>query len=130
MLTLGAAFDEAISARMAEEPVDALFLDTAGWLSIERATRDLAQAIDRALAPRLRSGGRLGPGYDYRAEEGRQRWPLEEQRELFSVFRGSPLPVELLESCAMMPKMSRSGLFALLEAQQETTDRQEGASAT
>ena len=56
---------------------------------------------------------RMGPGYEYKLHNGggRVRWDLEQQADLFQLFAGSPLPVELLSSCAMLPKMSRSGLF-------------------
>ncbi|ESR23494.1 hypothetical protein [Lutibaculum baratangense] len=127
ILTLGERLDEEISARMQDEPVEALFLDTAGWLSVERATRDLARHLDQVLGPELRTGVRLGPGYDYRGEEARRSWPLEEQHALFSLFVPGEPPVRLLESCAMTPKMSRSGLFGLLAAGTAATDENAGA---
>jgi len=38
-------------------------------------------------------------------------WPLEEQIGLFGLFKNAHLPVTVMASCAMQPKMSRSGLF-------------------
>lgn len=131
VLTLGPDYDEAISARTGDDPVTAFFLETAGWLSVELATRGLARDLDAALAPGLRTATRLGPGYNYRGPDGRQNWPLEEQRELFSLLEPGPLPVTLLESCAMIPKMSRSGLFGLIRAEDaHMIDDTEGAPET
>ena len=65
VLTLGPALD-AESERMAEadEIVDALFLEMAGWLAIEQATKALALHVaaeirDQGLGPTRR----LGPGF-------------------------------------------------------------------
>lgn len=98
------------------EPLDALFLETAGWLTIEAATRKLVAQL-RAEAARggWRMSLRMGPGYEYRLLNGGGRvcWDLAQQVALFRLFEGNPLPVELLSSCAMVPKMSRSGVFGL-----------------
>ena len=55
----------------------------------------------------------MAPGYSYHLDSGTCEWPLEEQKALFDLFRHATLPVRLLESCAMLPKMSRTGLYAL-----------------
>jgi hypothetical protein len=68
-------------------------------------------------AEALQLGLRMGPGYSYSLQNGdapRVMWPLEQQKELFGLFGDAPLPVELMHSAAMRPKMSRSGLFAVL----------------
>jgi cobalamin-dependent methionine synthase I len=56
---------------------------------------------------------RMGPGYVYRDGDADVCWPLTEQKTLFEVFDGIDLPVHLMESCAMTPKMSRSGIYGL-----------------
>ncbi|MEJ8573166.1 hypothetical protein [Microbaculum marinum] len=115
VLTLGPGLETAVAERFtASEPVDALFLECAGWLCVEKATRHLAAHLGEEAKPDgLSVTYRLGPGYDYKAGEERAVWGLEEQPALFAVFGDAPLPVELLESCAMSPKLSRSGLFGL-----------------
>jgi hypothetical protein len=116
LLTLGPRVDQAVAERIAaDQPVDALFLEAAGWLAVERATRRLAADLNRAIAAEgLGVTFRMGPGYDYRLDDGtRERWDLVEQAALFAVFGRAPLPVELLDSSVMQPKMSRSGLFAV-----------------
>jgi hypothetical protein len=40
-------------------------------------------------------------------------WPLEEQPALFGLFGNAELPVSLMSSCAMSPKLSRSGLYGI-----------------
>jgi cobalamin-dependent methionine synthase I len=81
----------------------------------------MAAEIGRSLGTdELSLGPRLGPGYSYKrpgsSDGARVMWPLEQQRELFALFAGSALPVELMESAAMRPKMSRSGLIGLHRA--------------
>jgi hypothetical protein len=107
VLTLGAGLDAETERFTAnEEIVEALFMEMAGWIAVERVTKNFAGH----LASRLRDQGltltrRLGPGY--------VDWPLEEQAALFGLLDGAPLPVRLLDSCAMIPKKSRSGLYGL-----------------
>jgi hypothetical protein len=107
VLTLGPALDaetERLTAN--DEIVDALFLEMAGWLAVEQATKALAlQIADEVRGERLGPTRRLGPGY--------VDWPLEEQEGLFALLADAALPVQLLESCAMLPKKSRSGLYGL-----------------
>lgn len=118
VMTLGPELDAKTISLIEDvfEPLDALFLETAGWLTIEAATRKLAGHL-RAEAARegWRMSLRMGPGYDYRVDNGsgRVRWDLTQQEALFRLFEGSPLPVELMSSCAMLPKMSRSGVYGL-----------------
>jgi hypothetical protein len=115
VMTLGPEMDAATAQRFeASEPVDALFLECAGWLCVERATRMLAAHVQEEMASEgLGVTFRLGPGYDYKSGEDRAVWGLEDQPALFRVFGDAPLPVDLLESCAMVPKLSRSGLFGV-----------------
>lgn len=93
---------------------DAVFLETAGWVAIEEATRLFTQqARKAALFDGLELSRRLAPGYVFRVGDRKVDWPLEEQKPFFGIFEGIKLPVELLESYAMMPKMSRTGFFGL-----------------
>lgn len=108
VLTLGKDIDEE-TRKLCEQDdiVSALFLEMAGWYAVEQAGRNFARhlwTICERESKRL--SRRLGPGYF--------DWPLEEQAALFGLFEGTPLPVRLLESCAMLPKKSRSGLYGLL----------------
>jgi hypothetical protein len=115
VLTLGQALDTAAIELMDRyDLLEALFLETAGWLSIEQTTKSFAGALHGwARRSGLRLSSRMGPGYAYQVEGREVRWRLEDQVPLFSLFDSERLPVRLLDSCAMLPKMSRSGLFGV-----------------
>ncbi len=115
-MTLGAALDEESQALMEKyEPLEMLFLETAGWLGIEWTTRQFSEVLHiSAKQNALRVSCRMGPGYSYSINGEKVRWSLEDQKPLFDVFDGDNLPIELLESCAMLPKMSRSGLYGFV----------------
>lgn len=114
-MTLGPGLDQE-SQKLVEkfEPLEALFLETGGWLGIEWATKQFGDGL-RVLARQngTRVSCRMGPGYSYSINGEKVRWSLEDQKPLFDVFDGEYLPIELLESCAMLPKMSRSGFFGI-----------------
>jgi hypothetical protein len=111
LVTIGPALDTRV-AQMADgdELLEAVFLDTAGWLAVEDAVRAFrAHFRGRVRTRGLRLSPRLGPGY--------MDWPLDEQTSLFELFASNAndsLPVALSEYCVMTPKKSISGLFGLL----------------
>jgi hypothetical protein len=115
VLTLGPALDaRVVDLADGFDLLDALFLEAAGWLAVEGASKVFGDALRRWAAAHGRGVTlRMGPGYAYRVAGGETRWALEDQRALFQVFSGEQLPVRLLDSCAMQPKMSRSGLYGI-----------------
>ncbi len=115
-LTVGAGFDALVTELLGQEDVlDALFLETAGWLGLEGVTKGFAQYLrESAKQQNLRITRRLGPGYFYRVSGKNVIWRLEDQHTLFDLLCDTPLPVSLLESGAMQPKLSRSGLYGLV----------------
>jgi hypothetical protein len=125
VITLGPRFDASVCALIETfEPLEALFLESAGWLAIERLSTQFGSYLRRELAADgLLLGLRMGPGYSYsvhRPDGERVMWPLEQQKELFALLGNAPLPVELMQSAAMKPKMSRSGIFAVLPSRSVT----------
>ncbi len=118
ILTMGRDLDESVKDHIANDRLlDALFMEVAGWMGVEVLTRELSTYLRiEARAYNLRLSPRLGPGYSYKLDGRSVLWPLEQQRSLFGLFDGNPMDVELLESCAMLPKISRSGIFGLLPA--------------
>ena len=116
VITVGKGLDDEVIALMDKfEPLEALFLETAGWLGIEWTTKKFVEFLSAEIeTENLRLTRRMGPGYSYKIDGDQEMWSLEEQRQLFEIFDGVELPVRLLESCAMMPKMSRSGLYGLV----------------
>jgi hypothetical protein len=115
VMTLGPRFDlTQKNLSDADNLLESVFLETAGWVAIEEATRLFTQHFRKiALEDRLDLTRRLAPGYVFRVGDRKVDWPLEEQKEFFAIFRNIDLPVTLLDSCAMMPKMSRTGFFGL-----------------
>jgi len=113
VLTTGNGLDEVVKQNIETcDLVEALFLESSGWLAVEQATRLFSSELRRLLArERLRPSMRLGPGYIYKLDGETVTWPLEQQAALFRLFDGHRLPVRLLESCAMIPKLSRSGMY-------------------
>lgn len=114
-LTAGPAFDARIAQLVQQErPLEALLLDCAGWLSVEQVTRQFNQWLKRVAGREgLKPTRRMGPGYSYRIAEQTVHWRLEEQLALFELLGDEQDTVAVLESCAMLPKMSRSGLYGL-----------------
>lgn len=115
VLTLGKSFDEVGAEQIAKDQIlEAIVLETAGWLVIEQATKQLAIHLrDIARGDGRQLSRRMAPGYGYKIGGRKCEWPLEEQRLLFELFDHEMLPVQLLSSCTMVPKMSRSGVYGL-----------------
>lgn len=113
IMTLGSRFDSTQkNLSDSDNLLDAVFLETAGWVAIEEATRLFTQqARKTALFDGLELSRRLAPGYVFRVGGRKVDWPIEDQKPFFKLFESIKLPVDLLESCAMMPKMSRTGFF-------------------
>jgi hypothetical protein len=94
--------------------LEAVLLETAGWLCIEDATRQFTSHLRQEVSSRgSRITSRMGPGYSYWLDGAEVVWPLEQQPSLFSLFGTAELPVTLMSSCAMSPKLSRSGLYGV-----------------
>ncbi len=113
--TLGKPFDDRMTQMMEQDDLlGVLFLDNAGWLAIEATNKSFVRYLKaNALYSKYRLTRRLGPGYSYRVNKVVSQWALTEQALLFELFDGLQLPVALLESCAMLPRMSRSGIYGL-----------------
>ena len=115
VLTLGQSIDQLEADFSANEQLlEMVILEMAGWLAIEQATKQFAIYLRDMVKPgRHRLSRRMAPGYGYKIDGKKCNWSLEEQPKIFEFFEPGTLPVQLLESCAMTPKMSRSGLFGL-----------------
>jgi hypothetical protein len=122
VLSLGARFDTTQHNLAASgKSLEAYMLELAGWLAIEEATRRFKRHLQAEVAPEgLALTRRMAPGYATRVDGAKVEWPLEDQRALFSLFEPEGLPARLVEdSCAMTPKMSRTGLFGLVHSRNE-----------
>lgn len=115
VMTLGGGVDRIARNLIADEQLlEAVILEAAGWIAIEGTTRAFTHHLRAEAALRgLEPARRMSPGYGFRIKGTKAQWSLEEQKILFESLDSASLPVQLLESCAMIPKMSRSGLFGL-----------------
>ncbi|MBL10589.1 MAG: hypothetical protein CL402_08785 [Acidiferrobacteraceae bacterium] len=107
LLTLGYAPDKKSTELVStDDLLEAVFLETACWLGIERATRCFADEV-RATAEinNCRITRRLAPGY--------KDWALTDQKHLFALFEGTDMEITLLDGDCMQPKMSRSGIYGI-----------------
>ena len=125
VITLGNEIDKKIASYSKDlnEPLASLFLETASRLCLEQVLRTVrSKLIKYASINDMRLGNRLAPGYSYKLRKSNKKamWRLEEQRKLFDTFQDFDLPVKLMESFTIFPRMSRSGIFGL---QKETIDR-------
>lgn len=118
-LTVGEQIDHQTIEWMNEEKlVEALFLESAAWLGVEDATKQFVLILRRwATEQNMRISRRLGPGYSYPVNGQQVQWELHDQQPLFAMFSDADIKVKLLESSAMLPKMSRSGMFGLIPRQ-------------
>ncbi|MBI2460649.1 MAG: hypothetical protein HYV61_03900 [Candidatus Rokubacteria bacterium] len=107
LLTLGPRLEAEVSARSeAKELLEAVLLDTAGWVAIEGGVR--------ALRAHLRECWRAaGRGVTHRLAPGYLDWPLAEQALLFRRFGGANDLVRLTGSGVMVPLKSISGLYGV-----------------
>jgi hypothetical protein len=100
--TIGPAVEAEIArSSAAGDSLRALLLDAIGSVAVESVVRQTAEGIRaEAAAMGLKAGVRFSPGYG--------KWPLQEQRTLFSIVDGSVIGVGLNDSCIMEPRKSVS----------------------
>ncbi len=118
IVTLGNEVDDIIASfsKDIDEPLASLFLETASRLCLEQVLREArSKLIEHASTKKMELGNRMAPGYSYKVKNSSKRvmWELEEQRNLFDIFKDFNISVELMESFTMLPRMSRSGIFGL-----------------
>jgi hypothetical protein len=115
VVTLGPRLDARVHELFeAMDGLEGLFLDTAGWVVVQSAL----SAVRKRCAAKARSEGyrltrRIGPGY--------LDWPLEEQAIVFRALAGGDAlaPIEVLESGAILPEKTLTGLFGLIPQAKE-----------
>lgn len=115
VLTLGGGIDQ-VGRNLVSDGrlLEAVLLEAAGWMAIEQATKSLVRHL-RSLneARGLVLTRRMAPGYQFRVNGQEFEWPLLEHAAFFKCFGSLEMPVRVLESGGMVPKMSRTGLYGL-----------------
>ncbi len=118
-LTLGEKVDEEILRLQGceDRPLGSIFLETAARINVEVISREFQKFLVEKLS---REGKRLtmrmGPGYQYKMGKSNDKisWDLMQQFALFDAFGQKKPNLLLLDSGAMLPKMSRSAIFGVL----------------
>ena len=118
IISLGKGIDRKLKtiSKDINEPLGALFLENASWLALELVLRDARSKISKfAKNNDMQIENRMAPGYTYPSKINRKRimWELEEQKILFGLFDKESISIRLTDSCTMLPRMSRSGIFGL-----------------
>jgi len=99
--TIGADLETRVGEIMSDNPVMGVALDGAGISALRKVSQTVediisAEACDLDLA--------LG----MRAQPGQEGWPIEQQRQVFSILPAAEIGVRLTESCLMIPRKSVS----------------------
>ena len=106
LCTVGSALDERVAELFAEHPVRALALDGAGIGAVGRVARLVGERVRvEATTRELRIG--------MRAEPGQEGWPIQQQRQFFSLVPAQEIGVRLTENCLMLPRKSISFVVGL-----------------
>jgi len=101
LCTIGEDLENRVEDMMKENPVMAVTLDGAGIAAI----RKVAQAVEDIIS---NEACKLDLELGMRAQPGQEGWPIEQQREVFSVLPGKEIGIRLTESCLMIPRKSVS----------------------
>jgi hypothetical protein len=118
VLTLGNRLEETVIGLDKQQLLEQLFLETAGWLGVEEVNKQFVTHIREQVGKQgYRLTRRMAPGYTFKKDGQDCPWALEDQGPLFALFDDTELPVAILESCAMLPRMSRTGLYGLVPIQ-------------
>jgi hypothetical protein len=99
--TIGPALDNKVSDMMKENPVEAVTLDGAGIAAIRNVSRAMEHLVQEEAEE-------LGLSLGMRASPGQEDWPIEQQRQLFTLLPTSEIGVQLTDSCLMLPRKSVS----------------------
>lgn len=117
-LTAGGRLDDEVRALSDRfDLMEALFLETAGWLVMEATTKQFAALLREDADTRgLRLIRRLEPGVTYKLDGREALWPIADMAPLFDLWAGDELPVRLGSGNVLAPKMSRAGLYGIAAA--------------
>ncbi len=101
LCTIGDELETRVQEMMNENPIMAVTLDGAGIAAI----RKVAQTVEDIISA---EACELDLDLGMRAQPGQEGWPIEQQREVFSVLPGAEIGLRLTESCLMIPRKSVS----------------------
>ncbi len=99
MYTIGPELENRVNQLMNENPVKAVTLDGAGIASL----RKVSQAVEDIISAKACE---LGLNLGMRAQPGQEGWPIEQQRQVFSLLPADKINLRLTESCLIIPRKS------------------------
>ncbi len=99
--TIGEPLESRVQEMMSENPVRAVALDGAGIAAIRKTAQTVEDIISKEACE-------IDSSLGMRAQPGQEGWPIEQQRQLFSVLPGDEIGIRLTESCLMIPRKSVS----------------------
>jgi len=99
--TIGEELENRVAEVMSENPVKAVALDGAAI----SALRKVSQATEDMIS---KEACELETNLGMRAQPGQEGWPIEQQREVFSILPGEEIGIRLTETCLMIPRKSVS----------------------
>lgn len=99
--TIGEDLENRVAETMNDNPVKAVALDGAGIAAL----RKVSQAVEDIIS---KEACEIETNLGMRAQPGQEGWPIEQQREVFSILPGSEIGIRLTETCLMIPRKSVS----------------------
>ncbi len=107
--TIGVDLENKVQEMMNENPVKAVALDGAGIAAIGKVSKAVEDIISKEACD-------LETSLGMRVQPGQEGWPIEQQRQLFSVLPGEEIGIRLTETCLMIPRKSVSFVIPRGEA--------------
>ncbi len=99
--TIGETLEKKVEELMNENPLAAVTLDGAGIAAIGCVSKAVEDIISKETCE-------LNLSLGMRAQPGQEGWPIEQQRQVFSILPAEKIGMKLTESCLMLPRKSVS----------------------
>ncbi|MDY6827421.1 MAG: hypothetical protein SVV67_09680 [Bacillota bacterium] len=99
--TIGMELEERVEKLMDENPVMGVTLDGAGVAAVSKVSQTVEDLI-------CSKAYKLDLSLGMRAEPGQEGWPIEQQRQVFSILPTDKIGVHLTENCLMIPRKTIS----------------------
>ena len=99
--TIGEILEKKVEEMMSENPVAGIALDGAGIAAVGYVSRKVEDIISKEVCE-------LNLSLGMRAQPGQEGWPIEQQRQVFSILPAEKIGMKLTESCLMLPRKSVS----------------------
>lgn len=99
--TIGETLEKKVEEMMNDNPVAGITLDGAGIAAVSCVSKTVEDIISKDACELKLSLG-------MRAQPGQEGWPIEQQRQVFSILPAEKIGMKLTESCLMLPRKSVS----------------------